>query len=65
MQKVNIETQKGGIPVWTLLLTKDDDIVGFIKFNCKDAIEEYKNTFRILFEKGWGFIELDFDTEAK
>lgn len=65
MQKVNIETPKGGHPVWTLLLCRNNDIVGFVKFNNYDAVEEYKKAFDPLGEQGWGLIELSFDTEGK
>lgn len=60
---VRIETPKGGEPVYHLVLSVNDNVVGSVTF--KDAVD--RNTFlthyNLLAPLGYGYIEMQIDTE--
>ncbi len=60
--KISITTPKGGKEILILLITKDDDIIGQIKFNDTESLNAFKNAYSSLPIENWGSIQLDFDT---
>ena len=63
MNKLSIKTPRGGHELWVLLLTKDDDIIGNVKFNDYESLIKFKNAYSSLPTDSWGTVELSFDIE--
>lgn len=62
---VNINTPLGGKELWILHLTKDDDLIGYVKFNDKETMEKFKKAYHTLPAEEWGSIAISFDSEDK
>lgn len=62
-QPVRIITPKGGKQIWILHITKDDDIIGTIKFTDFESLIKFKNAYSSLPSESWGIVQLEFDTE--
>jgi hypothetical protein len=61
MNKLQIRTPKGGEPIYYLILTKDDDFIGNVKFRDYESFIKFKNAYSSLPVGEWGTIQLDFD----
>ena len=62
-EEINIQTPDGGKQIWILHVTKDDDILGTIKFTDEKSLNEFKKAYSVLPEESWGLIIVGFDTE--
>lgn len=65
LDKKSIRTPKGGKELLLLHVCKNDDIIGFFKFEEEASLLEFKEAFRPLLEKGWGTILLEIDKKEK
>jgi len=65
VDRLNIITEKGGSKIWMLHITKDDDIIGTIKFTDIESLIKFKNAYSSLPSDSWGTIQLDFDKDKK
>lgn len=59
---IKIKTPANGKPIYIIHLTKDDDVVGSIKLNNKQDVDDFKDSIKCLYEKKWGIVMLEFDT---